>query len=86
LIRALASLALLAAACSGPTTPVPTGFGGGSCAGTRISGESEMGVGKTRPGEGTSLITDVDARIVMSGRVGGSCFGAAVDADDRVTR
>jgi hypothetical protein len=45
-----------------------------------------MGVGKTRPGEGTSLITDVDAKIVMSGRVGGSCFGAAVDADDRVTR
>jgi hypothetical protein len=84
LIRALASLALLAAACSGPTTPVPTGFGGGSCGpGTRISGESEMGVGQTRPGGGTSLITDVDAKIVMSGRVGGSCFGAAVDADDR---
>jgi hypothetical protein len=42
-----------------------------------------MGVGKTGPGEGTRVITDVDATIVMSGRVGGSCFGAAVDADGR---
>jgi hypothetical protein len=42
-----------------------------------------MGVGKTGPEGGTSLITDVDAKIVMSGRVGGSCFGAAVDADER---
>jgi hypothetical protein len=29
------------------------------------------------------LHTDVDATIIMSGRAGGSCFGAAVDADDR---
>jgi hypothetical protein len=84
LIRVLAPLALVAAACSGPTTPVPTGFGGGNCGpATRISGESAMGVGKTGPTGGTSLITDVDAKIVMSGRVGGSCFGAVVDADDR---
>jgi hypothetical protein len=79
LIRVAIPLALAAAAaCAGPRTTVPTGFGS-NCApgGTRIAGESQMGV--TNEG----LYTDVDAKLVMTGRTGGGCFGAAFDVDDR---
>lgn len=77
MIRVAVPLAIAAAtACSGPSTSVPTGFESNCATGPRIVGESQMGV--TDDG----LYTDVDATIVMSGRVGGgSCVGAAYEVD-----
>lgn len=63
-------------ACAGPTSPVPTGFEDDCTFGPRISGEAEMGVGKGR------TIADVDARVTMGGRIGGTCLGASTGDRD----
>ena len=73
-------LALIAtlgvAACSGPSSTVPSGFGGDCDYGPRIGGAAGMGVGS----EG--LMTDIDARIVMGARTDGGCVGASLGRDD----
>ena len=76
MIRAAIPLAIVAAAaCAGPSSTVPTGFGNDCGDGPRIAGKAEMGVTDEGP------YTDTDAKIVMTGRTGGGCAGAAFDAD-----
>ena len=71
MIRVLGLAVGALAACSGPSSMAPTGFGRADCAyGPRISGSAGMGVGND------GVLTDLDATVGVGVRTDGGCVGA----------
>lgn len=74
---ALLAAILLAAACSGPSSPAPSGFPREGCqTGPVVQGAAGMGVSN----EG--FVTDVDAKIAFGAQTDGGCVRARFGDDE----